>query len=300
MTEPAARRPMHILLLLDEGLRLTRDHVRAIFPAVALPVAGVATLAAVVQALDAKSLFKTRTPSPFMFWTPEVLLGAVALLLLSTMAYVAGQVAALDALDGRPVDMGRAWRLAVRPRVWGTLLLSFLAILLSFLCCVLPVFFVAPLLALAVPVMVEEGRYGPGALRRSAELALFNPSRQLMEHPIVKVLLLMVVSTLISYVAGLLVALPFQLPMFVDLFRKVLAGDQDITGVMARWVWLQIPAVFLSSLARTAIYIYTAFGMALIYADVRGRREGTDLRPEIDALFPASSPASPPPPLEAP
>jgi hypothetical protein len=155
------------------------------------------------------------------------------------------------------------------------------------------VFFVAPLLAFAVPVMVEEGRFGLGALSRSAELAMFNPARRLMEHPIVKVLLLMVVSTLISYMAGLLVALPFQIPMFIDLFRKALAGDQDVTGVMARWIWLQIPAQFLSSLARTAIYIYTAFGMALIYADVRSRKEGTDLQPEIDALFPAPSPSAP-------
>ncbi|HEX3553182.1 MAG TPA: hypothetical protein VIA62_08130 [Thermoanaerobaculia bacterium] len=286
--------PMPFFLLLDEGLRLTRAHFRAIFPAVAVPVAVVSTLAGVAQALNFQSLFKGGPPS--LLWTPQVLLLALLLGLLSAVAYVAGQVAALDALAGRPVDMGRAWRFAARPAVWGTLLLSFLAILASFLLCVLPVFFVAPLLAFAVPVMVAEGRLGAGALSRSAELALFNPSRRLMEHPIVKVLLLMVVTTLISYLAGLLVALPFQLPMFIDLFRKAMAGDQDVTSVMAKWIWLQIPAQFLSSLARTAIYVYTAFGMALLYADVRGRKEGIDLRPEIDALFPAS----PPPPAGEP
>ncbi len=302
MSEPVSRLsgPMHIFLLLDEGLRLTRAHIRAIFPAVALPVALISTAAGVVQALDVRSLAKGAAPSPFMFWTPQVFLLAGLLLLLSVVAYVAGQVAALDALAGRPVDMGRAWRLALRPSVWGTLLLSFLAILLAFLCCVLPVFFVAPLLAFAVPVMVEESRSGPGALTRSAELAMFNPSRRLAEHPIVKVLLLMFVTTLISYLAGLLVALPFQLPMFIDAFRRALAGNQDVTSVMARWVWLQIPAQFLSSLARTAIYIYTAFGMALLYADVRGRKEGVDLRPEIDALFPAAPPAAPASAPEAP
>jgi hypothetical protein len=296
MIDPRSPRPgpMPTLLLLDEGLRLTRAHLRAIFPAVGVPVAVAATLAGVVQAIDVQSLFKGGTPSPTLFWTPQILLVAVLLGLLSAVAYVAGQVAALDALAARPVDMRRAWRFAVRPAVWGTLLLSFLATLISFLFCVLPVFFVAPLLALAVPVMAEEARFGFGALSRSAELAMFNPSRRLMEHPIVKVLLLMVVSTLISYVAGLLVALPFQIPMFIDVFRKALAGNQDITGVMARWIWLQIPAQFLSSLARTAIYIYTAFGMALIYADVRSRKEGIDLQPEIDALFPARSPLAPP------
>lgn len=293
MTDPLPPRPgpMPIFLLLDEGLQLTRAHIRAIFLPVALPVAVFATLAGVVQAFSMQSLFKGGTPSPALFWTPQVLLVAALLGLLSAVAYVAGQVAALDLLAGRPVDMRRAWSFALRPSVWGTLLLSFLAILVSFLFCVLPVFFVAPLLAFAVPVMVEESRFGIGALSRSAELAVFNPSRKSMEHPIVKVLLLMVVSTLISYLAGLLVALPFQLPMFIDIFRKALTGNQDITSVMARWIWLQIPAQFLSSLARTAIYIYTAFGMALLYADVRSRREGIDLRPEIDALFPAPAPS---------
>jgi len=290
MTDPLRPRPgpMPIVPLLDEALWLTRVHIRAIFLPVALPVAVFATLAGVVQAVNVQSLFKGGTPSPTLFWTPQVLLTAALLGLLSAVAYVAGQVAALDALAGRPVDMRRAWRVAVRPAVWGTLLLSFLAILVSFLFCVLPVFFVAPLLAFAVPVMAEEGKLGTGALSRSAELAVFNSSRRLMEHPIVKVLLLMVVSTLISYLAGLLVALPFQLPMFIDLFRKALAGNQDVTSVVARWIWLQIPAQFLSSLARTAIYVYTAFGMALLYADVRSRKEGIDLWPEIDALFPAA------------
>ncbi len=290
MTDPLPPRPgpMPIVLLLDEGLRLTRAHIRAIFLPVALPVAVLATLAGAVQAVNVRSLFKGGTPSPTLFWTPQVVLVAILLGLFSAVAYVAGQVAALDILAGRPVDMRRAWRFAMRPAVWATLLLSILAILVSFLFCVLPVFFVAPLLAFAVPVMVEEARFGVGALSRSAELALFNPSRRLMEHPIVKVLLLMVASTLISYLAGLLVALPFQLPMFIDLMRQALAGNQDITSVMARWIWLQVPAQFLSSLARTAIYIYTAFGMALLYADVRGRKEGIDLWPEIDALFPAT------------
>jgi hypothetical protein len=55
---------------------------------------------------------------------------------------------------------------------------------------------------------------------------------------------------------------------------------------MGRWIWLQVPAQFLSALARMAIYIYSAFGIALLFADIRGRKEGIDLRPEIDALFP--------------
>jgi MFS family permease len=286
---------MPITLLLDEALRQTRAHFRAIFPAVGLPVALITTVFAVFQAFSIQSLMTGGNPMTMM-WSPQILLSAVALGIFAALAYVAGQVAALDALAGRPVDMKRAWAFAVRPAVWGTCLLSGLIIIISFVLCILPVFYVAPLLSFVVPAMVEEGRFGWKALARSAELARFNPSGGLQESPIVKLLLLMLVTTLLSYVAGIVVALPFQLPMFIDLFRKAMSGQEDVTGVMARWVWLQIPAQFLSALARMAIYIYSAFGTALLYSDVRGRKEGIDLRPEIDALFPAS--VAPPAPGE--
>lgn len=299
MTDPTAppQGPLPFTVLLDEALRLTRRHFRAIFPAVALPVALLTAIVAVVQAFSFQNLLgggKIQDLSPLAMWSPLVILTAVLLAVIAALAYVAGQRAALDALAGRPIDMTQAWGFAARPAVWGTCLLSGLAVLASFVLCILPVFYVAPLLSFVVPVMAEERRFGTGAISRSAELARFNPSRQLGEHPIIKILLLMLVTTLISYMAGLLVALPFQIPMFIDLFRKAMAGQEnDIASSMGRWIWLQVPAQFLSALARMAIYIYSAFGIALLFADIRGRKEGVDLRPEIDALFPAPPPLPP-------
>ena len=104
--------------------------------------------------------------------------------------------------------------------------------------------------------MAEEGRFGTGALSRSAELALFNPSRQLGRARWSRSSCCMLVTMLLSYLVGLLVALPFQLPMFIDMFRKATAGERTSCGVMASWVWLQMPAQFLTSLASTAIYVY--------------------------------------------
>src|SRR6185312_6613748 len=84
MTDPVPpyQGPMPIVPLLDEGLRLTRAHIRAIFLPVALPVAVFATLAGVAQAFSMQSLFKGGTPSPTAFWTPQVLLVAALLGLL--------------------------------------------------------------------------------------------------------------------------------------------------------------------------------------------------------------------------
>lgn len=299
MTEPFRPAPMPFLVLLDEAMRRTRAHLRAIFPAVAIPVAVLTTLLQVVQIYSLRGLLSSRetTTSLPLFWSPWFLLMAVALIVVSGLAYVAGQVAALDALMGRPIDMGAAWSFAVRPRVWLTLCLSALIILASLVLCVVPVFFVAPLLSFALPVMVEERVFGVAALSRSAELARFNPSRQLTTSPIVKLLVLMLVTTLISYLAGLLVALPFQLPMFIDIFRHALSGDQDVQSAMSRWLWLQVPGGFLSSLVRMAVYLYTAFGLGMLFYDVRGRKEGADLRSQIDSVFTELPLSASPPPL---
>jgi hypothetical protein len=302
MTEPFRPTPMPFLVLLDEAMRRVRTHLRAIFPAVAVPVAVLSTLVQVVQILNLRGVLNGERgggPVP-LFWTPWVLLGALILLIVSALAYLAGQVAALDALNGRPIDMGRAWNFASRLPVWGTLLLSGLATLASLVLCVVPVFYVAPLLSFTLPVMVEEGIFGVAALSRSAELARFNPSRRLTESPIVKILVLMLVTSLIGWLAGLLVALPFQAPMFIDIFRHAMSGDQDVQSAMSRWIWLQVPGGFLSILVRMAVYLYTAFGLGMLFLDVRGRKEGADLRSQIDSVFGGPSPelplSSPPPP----
>jgi hypothetical protein len=77
--------------------------------------------------------------------------------------------------------------------------------------------------------------------------------------------------------------------MYVGMLRKAAAGEDIVQGV-ASWVWLQVPAQFLSSLASTAVYLYVCFGIALLFHDTRGRREGSDLRAEIESLFPGPGP----------
>ena len=62
--------------------------------------------------------------------------------------------------------------------------------------------------------------------------------------------------------------------------------------MVSRWAWLQVPAVVLSALVATAVYLYSSVAMGMLFFDVRDRKEGTDLRSEIDAVFPAA-PAAP-------
>lgn len=287
--------PMPFRLLLDEALRQARRHFRAIYPAVAIPVTILATAVAAAQAIWFSRL-KTDVGS---LGTPLLDPGYLGLVLvysvLLMIAYSTLQVAVLDAIAGRSIDLRRAWRFTLRGRVLGTLLLWYLATMASLLCCCVPGLVVGPLLAFVLAAMVEEGRFGFQAFSRSARLTGHFPPGKWWESPLVKVFLMMVVGVLLIYLVGLLVSLPFQLPMYIGMFRRAAAG-QDIVGGVSSWVWLQVPAQFLSSLVSTAVYLYICFGIALLYHDTRGRREGTDLRVGVEAAFPPSSSPLPPPP----
>src|SRR5690349_2508772 len=102
--------PMPFRLLLDEALRQARRHFRAIYPAVAIPVTILATAVAAAQAIWFSRL-KTDVGT---LGTPLLDPGYLGLVLvysvLLMVAYSTLQVAVLDAVAGRPIDLGRAWR----------------------------------------------------------------------------------------------------------------------------------------------------------------------------------------------
>jgi hypothetical protein len=296
MTDPYAVRPgpMPFRILLDEAMRMTRQHFRTIYPSVAIPVALLTTATYVVQAQFYSELTGGFDPVGMLRMYPLLLLLSFLVIAVLVIGYNAMQVAALDATAGRPVSMGLAWRFTFQGRVLGTLFLWGAATVLSLMCCLVPALYVVPLLSFVPPAMVEEGRFGFAAFSRSAELAQYNPSRQFANHPMVKIFTLLFVSVILSYAVQLLVTVPFQIPMYVDMFRGTATGEEMLQE-MPRWMWLQVPAQFLSSLVSVAVYLYTCFGTALLFNDTRGRKEGTDLRSEIDAMFPGPVPPPVPP-----
>jgi hypothetical protein len=280
--------PMPFRILIDDALRQARRHFRAIYPSVAIPVVVFGTLVAVVQALLLPRLQSSAAAFNGALVIYPLALINFGLLIVAFMAMMGG---VMDALRGQAIDMRRAWRFAAQGRVLGTLVLWYAAGLVSLLCCCVPALFVGPATAFVPLVMLDEGRYGFGAFSRSIELALHDPASQVFKRPLLKVLLLLVVIVIVSSLLSLLVALPFQIPMYLDMFRRMSAGEDPMQGISG-WIWLQVPAQFLAGLVSTAVYLYLGFGLALLFFDTRGRREGTDLRSEIDAVF-----GGPPPEL---
>jgi hypothetical protein len=292
MTDPTYRSPnpfgrMPFSMILDEAMRRTRRHFRTIFPAVAIPLALLAAVTGVLQALWFQNITSGAGLGTSPVWSIQSILIAFVQGIVMGIGLIALQKAAVDATAGRPVDMKGAWRFVVRGPVLVTLFLQGLAIIAALVLCCLPVFYVVPLLSLVVPVMIEENVFGSAALSRSAALTRYNPEGRFLETPLVKAFVLMIITAVISYAIAFLVVLPFQIPMFISLFRDAAAGKDPAAtmGSMSKWFWVQIPSQILQMLTTVAVSLYAAFGYALLFFDSRNRKEGANLAAEIQTVF---------------
>lgn len=295
MTEVLPEEPLSLLALLDESLKQARRHFRAVYWPVALPLAFVGALTPLAQPLWLNAVqYGPGTSLPAMFAAMVVIWAVVLLFIfLYGLGYAALQAGATAATAGQPVAMGRAWAFTVRPAVLGTLLLAAVSTLLGTMCCILPGIYVGLLLSVIVPVMAEEARFGAGAFRRSYELLTYNPRRAWGADPRIKAFLVLVAGTLLGYGLSFAVQLPVLVVQQVLMARSIAAGQQlDPAQLMSRLVWLQVPSTFFGTLVQTAVYLYMAFGLALLYFDVRRRKEGADLEAAVARLAPGDASAS--------
>lgn len=284
---PPLGEPVPFRILLDDGVRLTRRHLGRILLPVALPVAVAQVLLVVAQNRLMGELTVGGEPDPAALFGGLAALGCAAFLFLFIygIAYSAMGAAAVDATAEREVEMRRSWRFVLRPRVLMTLVGMGVAVGLGMMCCFLPGLWLVMILGLALPVMVEEGEVLGSAWRRSSRLARYNPQRRLGTSAMLKIFVFMVVGFLISQAVGLVVQMPVVIAQQVIVFREVAAGtDPNALLYDARWLWLQVPATVVGSLAQTAVALYLSFGMALLYFDVRRRRDGDDLEAALDEL----------------
>jgi hypothetical protein len=291
---PGLAEPMPFRVILDESMVRVRRHWKAVYLPVAVPMALAAGLMPLAQAL-------LMNPAAMSRMTPGELLPRFALFLvvvfLFVATYVAAQTALLaavtDAIAGRELHMGRAWRFAAHPRTLLTLLLSWLLTIGGFLLCILPGIYVVLVLSILVPVMREEGLAWGAALKRTADLQGYNPHGNFANSPKVQVLVILLVGALIAYVVSFVAQFPFIAAQWVLMFRNVASGERpDPEAMMAGLVWLQVPAGIAGALAQVAVQLYVCFGLVLHYVDVRNRKEGGDLEAAIASLGPGAGPGA--------
>lgn len=303
---PSLPQPIPFRFLLDEAVRHARRHFKKMYPAVAFPVALLGGAIPLVQAYMFRSMGAdgagAGTGSTIV---AIVVFSAVMLVWLAAyyLGYAALFVAAVDALAQRPISMRRAWGFVLRPRVFGSLMLTTLAFGLGAVLCLVPGIYLGLIFSLTIPVMAEEGLFGTAAMRRSAELTRYNPQRDLDADPRFKVFVIVFVGTLLGWLVGMLVELPMMAIQQVLMLREVAGGrEPDPQRLMATLAWVQVPSQMLSMLTQTAFHFYVCFGLVLLFFDVKGRKEGLDLETAIGRLYesrfgaPAEGAAAPAPP----
>jgi uncharacterized membrane protein len=311
LPEPAAGAPPAALpvtpvpfpVLLDDAVRWTRRYARMIYLPVAIPVAVLSGLAAAAQiAWQPPSTMASADPWQSLVRIYSLLAALLPLMLVVSVLYAAMTVAAVDAVAGRPVDVYRALRFVVRPRVLVTQLEVFLLEGAALLFCLFPALYVWPLVRMTVPAMADEGVTGFAAIGRSAQLAHHNPGRRLLTSPLVKILALMATVSVMSVLATSILQLPLIVVQVLVFLRKAASGE-DLPGWFSGFLWLQLPLRCLASLIVSMVYLYSSFATALLFFDLRARREGDDLRRAIagmTAARPEPPPPSPLPPLGPP
>lgn len=200
---------------------------------------------------------------------PEVFLGVfiaggvvfvIGTLLAGTVLTGMVTIVLGEAVLGRPISLGHAWR-RVRPRIWALIGLAFLqgiAIMLGFLACFIPGIFLLVMFSLSTPALMLEGLRVTDAMRRSWALVRGSWWR------VAGILLLAYVIT--SIVGGIL-ELPFSLVGSTPWAPS--SGELTFAGVLA------------GALGQLVSGTVTGSVMALItgvlYVDRRMRAEAFDL-----------------------
>ena len=288
---PVLTRPLPLRVLIDEAIRQLRRNFSALFPAIAIPLAFLSVPLTFIyfKRLSALSSFSSPSGNPALA-DALVAMGGIGLAFAALMAahyaaWGACILATMDAASGRPIDMTKSWLWVLRPRVIGTILLTMLSVLAGSLFCLLPGIYVAFLFSFVAPVMAEEGRFGVAALKRSAELLHFNARHSLGDNPIVRAFMLAMVAWILASAVSMLVQMPFALAQQIFLIRRASEGEApDLAAMMDEMAWFQLPGAALGSLANAALYLYVNLGMALLFLDVRRRREGADLDAVLQEL----------------
>ncbi len=286
---PALFRPLPLRVLIDEAIRQIRRNFSVLYPPIAVPLALLVVPLSILYFQRISVLTSLSSEGPEL---PEVFLalGGIGLAFTALMAahYAAWGAcihATMDAASGRPVAMTKSWLWLLRPRVIWTFLLAMLCWLSASLLCLVPGIYVGFLLSFVGPVMVEEERFGVAALKRSAELLHFNTRLSLGDNPMVKAFLLVVVAWLLVSAVSMAVQMPFALAQQIIFIRQASGGQApDPAALMEGMQWFQLPGAALGALANAAMYLYLNLGVALLFLDVRQRREGADLEAVLKEL----------------
>jgi hypothetical protein len=188
--------------------------------------------------------------------------GAVGML-LSLPASMAMYIAVRERLAGREFSVGAVLAEAFRPGPLVALLVSSLLTLLGLALCVLPGVLAATMLALVPVVIVGEQLGLRDSFSRSIALARFKPANGLAVAWMV--LLVLVVWLVVSWLVGMVGAVPVMVWTGVKTFQAAAEGSTiDPASIAAPW-WLTAMVTLLTLAFRAVIDLYPIVALTRLY-----------------------------------
>jgi hypothetical protein len=308
---PFDLRPLAIGELLDRVFTLYRRHVSTFVGIMAVP--SLFNLAIAVSILTLQHLyapllrpdnrqFDAQIDTPQLIMTVlGIAVGYVVFIVLYWIAYTLALGAATFAVSeiyaGREISIAGAFGRA-RTRVWRLMLLALLWMLLIFgpaaalggigavfivafrqtpaamllgvlIVMVGAVVFLGAFIylslryAMSAPALVLEGTSAPGALRRSAFLTRGYLGR---------VFLVSLVAAMLAYTAAMLLQMPFNV-------ASAVMGKTSAAGF-----WLDMTGAVCGTIGHTLTAPVMVIGVAVLYYDLRVRKEALDLQVMLSAL----------------
>jgi hypothetical protein len=270
--QPARLRPLGIGETLDAAIKIYTSRAKTLMMAVFVVVAPVQVLGALVRISLPSGTGFGDTPS-----TPDaasIIGSAAAILAVFILSAIAGQLAtatSLKAVSAAYLGEEEDWRASLRfafSRVGSLIWVAFLVLFIAgfaLLGCVVPGVYLYFSWIVAVPVLLLEDRRGWAALRRSRELV-----RGRWWPVFVCIIVTIFLTTIITAaLQGVLLA--------------VIIGSHSATTTV-------IASSLASIISAVLVTPFTASVIAVVYFDLRVRKEGFDL-----ALLARTIGVTPPP-----
>ncbi|HVE46163.1 MAG TPA: glycerophosphoryl diester phosphodiesterase membrane domain-containing protein [Acidimicrobiales bacterium] len=276
--DPAGLRPLGVGEILDLAIKVYRSRFADLVKVVAVAVTPVFVLGALVQ-LSASSEDEARLPGEAASVDFSDLWTFVAgVFLVAVLGFVASQLASAASfriVSGAYLGESPTWRESLgfaasrlRSLLWLSVVLGFFLVL-AFLALIIPGFYFAVAWTVATPVLLFEGLRGRQALARSRALV-----RDRWWPTLAVIFLSTVFTAIVQAIFGSL------------FFAAVSDGDNDTAVALAN-----AATNITASVVTTP---FTAAVIAVVYFDLRVRKEGFDL--ELLTRRVGVDPGQPPPP----
>lgn len=278
--EPSALRPLGVGEILDVAIKVYRARFGDLVKVVAVAVAPIFALVALVQLSLSPDEQVAVSGDGTTVDFGEVWTSLAAFIVLAVLGFVGSQIATaatLRIVGSTYLDEPSGWRESLRfatsrlrPLLWLAVVYGFLLVL-AFLALVIPGIYLSVAWTVATPVLLFEGLRGRKALARSRALVRGR------WWPTLGVLFLALLLTTVVQA------------VLAGLFTALLGGGSDTAVAVSDAIGSTISSALTTP--------FTAAVIAIVYFDLRVRKEGFDL--ELLARRVGIDPGQPPLPPDA-